>query len=147
MIQSKIVLTMTNGEVFEKKQKPSEHPMSKAEIETLLNALFKKASHFLDCKDGRGKAYNLANVVTIEYIEGEETMDANKNNTLKVLEALKTVEFTETKESIRWVCEIDGKPYGSYMPNSEGVNIVDAVNAFMPQIAGTIEGVICGEPD
>ena len=69
MIHSKIVLTLANGEVVEIKQKPSERPLSKADIETLFNTLFKKASHFLDCKDGYGVAYNLENVVKIEYIE------------------------------------------------------------------------------
>ena len=89
----------------------------------------------------------MCDFIKVLNLKGEENMDANKNNTLKVLEALKTVEFTETKESIRWVCEIDGKTYGSYMPNSEGVNTADAITAFMPQIAGTIEGVICGVPE
>lgn len=69
MVQSKIRLTLTNGEVVEIKQKPSERPLSKAEIETLFNTLFNRATHFTDCEDGYGKAYNLANVVSIEYIE------------------------------------------------------------------------------
>ena len=69
MIQSKIVFTMANGEVVEKKQPPSEQSLEKAEIEGLLNTLIKKVSHFMDCKDGYGVAYNLENVVKIEYIE------------------------------------------------------------------------------
>lgn len=69
-------------------------------------------------------------------------MDTQYNNSLKVLEALKTVKFNAKADSISWRLECEGKAYGSRILVDKNTDVAKAITLFMPQITRVLEEVV-----